>query len=132
MNTFLTLSEKPACRVLLNGGEFSAENTTFTPIGCHNLLETLCPNKAFISASGIDAWQGVTCYNVNELAMKHQALARCATSYLVADSTKFGKVLPARIGELSQFQTLISDRPPAGPLSEILTEQGIALHTLIN
>lgn len=127
INTFLALKEKPACRVLLSGGEFSADNAIFTPLGPHSLLETLCPDKAFISAAGIDVEQGATCFNLNELPMKYQALQRSATRYLVADSTKFGKVLPVRVSSLAQFDALISDSTPPQALTDALQMHEVML-----
>lgn len=113
MNTFLALKEKAACRVILCGGEFHPDNAIFTPLGQPQVMDSLCPDKAFISAAGIDPQQGASCYNLNELPIKHLALQRARIKYLVADSSKFGKVLPARIAELGAFDTLISDSVPA-------------------
>ncbi|MFU9137210.1 DNA-binding transcriptional repressor DeoR [Erwinia tasmaniensis] len=127
MNTFLALKEKPACRVILNGGEFHADNALFTPLGSGSVMDSLCPGKAFISAAGIDDVQGATCYNLNELPMKHQALQRASHKILLADSSKFGKVLPARIGELSAFDTLVSDEAPPASLNQRLTQLGIVM-----
>ncbi|RWR00896.1 transcriptional regulator [[Pantoea] beijingensis] len=127
LNTFLALKEKNACNVILSGGEFHADNAIFTPLGQHHVLETLCPSIAFISAAGIDSNQGVTCFNVNELQMKHYALQRSQHKILVADSSKFGKVLPARIGELSLFQHLISDASPHGELALKLQQMGVEI-----
>ncbi len=113
INTFLALKEKPACNVILSGGEFHADNTLFIPIGAHSILDDLCPTLAFISAAGIDSEQGAscyTCYNLNELAMKHHAMLRSRQRILVADSSKFDKVLPARIAELRRFDLLVSDK----------------------
>lgn len=129
MNTFLALKEKPACQVILNGGEFHADNAVFTPLGQGSVMDSLCPGKAFISAAGIDAVQGATCYNLNELPMKHQAMLRASQKILVADSSKFGKVLSARIGELCEFETLISDEIPSKELASVLKEAGVAVLT---
>lgn len=112
MNTFLSLKEKTACRVILCGGEFHPDNAIFTPLGPQSVMDSLCPDKAFISAAGIDVRQGASCYNLNELPMKHLALQRARSRLLVADSSKFGKVLPARIADLSEFDGLISDAVP--------------------
>ncbi len=112
MNTFLALKEKTACRVILCGGEFHPDNAIFTPLGQPSAMENLCPDKAFISAAGIDIQQGASCYNLNELPMKLLALQRARSRLLVADSSKFGKVLPARIADLSAFEGLISDAAP--------------------
>lgn len=127
MNTFLALKEKPACKVILNGGEFSADNAIFTPLGQGSVMDSLCPDKAFISAAGIDRAQGATCYNLNELSMKHQALARARHRILVADSSKFGNVLPARIGDLTLFTALVSDAAPPDALAQHFTDLNIDL-----
>lgn|GEM_PF-9032 len=128
MNTFLALKEKPACNVILSGGEFHADNALFTPIGTHSILDDLCPTLAFISAAGIDLEQGATCYNINELAMKHHAMLRARKRVLVADSSKYGKVLPARIGELRGFDLLVSDSAPDAALQAWLAQHNIPLH----
>ncbi|MBD8162233.1 DNA-binding transcriptional repressor DeoR [Erwinia persicina] len=112
MNTFLALKEKTACRVILCGGEFHPDNAIFTPLGQLSVMDSLCPDKAFISAAGIDVDQGASCYNLNELPLKQLALQRARTRLLVADSSKFGKVLPARIADLSAFDGLVSDAAP--------------------
>jgi DeoR family deoxyribose operon repressor len=57
--------------------------------------------------------------------MKHQAMQRASHKILVADSSKFGKVLPARIGELSAFETLVSDDAPPKELAQKLKQLGI-------
>ncbi|WP_054688174.1 DNA-binding transcriptional repressor DeoR [Pantoea stewartii] len=125
MNTFLALKEKPACHVILSGGEFHADNALFTPVGGQCILDDLCPDLAFISAAGVSHDQGATCYNLNELPMKHHAMRRARHRILVADSSKYGKVLPARIGALSRFDLLVSDSAPDATLSQWLAQQSI-------
>ncbi len=126
VNTFLALKGKPHCKVILNGGEFHADNAIFTPLGPGSVMDHLCPSKAFISAAGVDIDQGATCFNLNELPMKHQAMQRTSATFLVADSSKFGKVLPARIGELSRFDTLISDEAMPKTFAQQLQQLGVA------
>jgi len=129
MNTFLALKKKSACQVILSGGEFHPDNAIFTPVCHHHVLEALCPSLAFISAAGIDAEQGATCYNLNELRMKHYALQRSRRSILLADSSKFGKVLPARIGELQLFDCLISDSAPPKSLAQKMKQAEVQIIT---
>ncbi|CAO95727.1 DNA-binding transcriptional repressor DeoR [Erwinia tasmaniensis] len=124
MNTFLALKEKPACRVILCGGEFRPDNAIFTPLGQPSVMESLCPDKAFISAAGVDLRQGASCYNLNELPIKHLALQRSRQKFLVADSSKFGQVLSARIAPLSAFDLLISDAPHPDVLPIAVTSPG--------
>ena len=127
INTFLALKEKSACRVILSGGEFHPDNAVFSPHGSLSILDEICPTLAFISAAGLDAQQGATCYNANELPMKLRAMARAQRKVLLADSSKFNKILPARIGELGQFDALISDAAPPEALAQQLRQQLVAL-----
>lgn len=111
MNSFLALQQKKQVRIILSGGEFQPDNGIFMPAGLRSPLEDFCPSIAFISAAGLDEQQGVTCFNDNELTMKHHALQRASRRVLVLDSSKFGKVRPARIAALTAFTTLITDQP---------------------
>lgn len=129
MNTFLALQQKTGCRIILSGGEFHPDNAIFTPAGIHSLLEDFCPTLAFISAAGLDEHQGVTCFNSNELPMKHHALKRSARKVLVLDSSKFGKVRPARVAGIEQFTMLISDRPLPATLTEQLEIHNVSILT---
>lgn len=128
MNTFLALKEKKHCRVILSGGEFHADNAIFTPVAHDRVLDAICPDIAFISAAGIDVTQGATCYNLNELPMKHHALQRARQRVLVADSSKFNLVLPARIGALTLFDRLISDSAPPPALAQALLAADVTLN----
>lgn len=127
INTFLALKEKSACRVILSGGEFHPDNAVFSPHGNLSILDEICPTLAFISAAGIDVQQGVTCYNFNELPMKQRAMARAQRKVLLADSSKFNKILPARVGELAQFDMLVSDSAPPPALAHYLQQQAVTL-----
>ncbi|GLR08582.1 DNA-binding transcriptional repressor DeoR [Mixta theicola] len=127
INTFLALKEKSACRVILSGGEFHPDNAVFSPPGSQSILDEICPGLAFISAAGVDLHQGATCYNFNELPIKLRAMARAQRKVLLADSSKFNKVLPARIGELDRFDALISDSAPPEALAQHLQQQAVTL-----
>lgn len=128
INTFLALREKPRCRVILSGGEFHPDNAVFTPLALESVLDNINPNKAFISAAGLDVLQGATCYNLNELPVKQRALQRAQQKIVVGDSSKYGKVLPARIGDFSLFDILVSDSVPPPELQRELERAGVSLH----
>ncbi|MCL2899909.1 DNA-binding transcriptional repressor DeoR [Brenneria tiliae] len=127
LNTFLALQEKAACKVILCGGQFHPDNAIFTPLGQCNELDNICPNKAFISAAGIDLDAGATCFNFAELSMKHRALAMSQRAILVSDDSKFGQIKPARIGPLTLFDTLITNREPTADYIRYCNSNGIVL-----
>ena len=110
LNTFLALQEKPACRVILCGGEFHASNAIFKPLNNQDTLSNVCPDIAFYSAAGVNVKQGATCFNLEELPVKQWALNAAQQHVLVVDHSKFGKVRPARMGEPLTPSSVIAAR----------------------
>ncbi len=123
LNTFLALQEKPQCRAVLCGGEFHASNAIFMPLSLEDTLSHLSPDIAFYSAAGIDCEQGATCYNLEELPVKHWAMRHARYHVLVVDHSKFGKVRPARMGALAKFDVIASDICPDDELVALAKAQ---------
>lgn len=109
------------------GGEFHHDNAIFTPLTRQSELGPICTNKAFISAAGVDLKRGATCFNFAELDTKHRAMALLQRTILVADSSKFGRIQPAAIGALTQFDTLVTDYAPQGTYQDFALDNGIML-----
>ncbi len=107
LNTFLALQEKPLCRAILK------------PLNFNETLNNLRPDIAFYSAAGVHAEQGATCFNLEELPVKHWAMSSAQYHVLVVEHSKFGKVRSACMGALSRFDVLVSDcRPDEALVSE--------------
>lgn len=127
LNTFLALQDKPNCRVILSGGEFHASNAIFKPINFQECLGNICPDIAFLSAAGVHLRHGATCFNLDELPVKHWALSMAQQSILVVDDTKFGKVRAACMGPLTAFDTIISNQPPAAEFVDYAAAESLTL-----
>lgn len=127
LNTFLALREKPRCNAILCGGRYHPGNATFTPLTPDSLLDDICPTKSFFSAAGLCLQSGATCFHFDELALKQRALAMAQHAILVIDHGKFDCVRPARIGPLTAFATLITDRRPAQKFVDYCRQQAITL-----
>lgn len=110
INTFMVLQEKPNCELILCGGNYSRHNSFLTPIQLSNELNAICTNKSFISAAGVDAKQGVTCFNFEEAKTKQKAMAKSKQSILVFDHSKVNKIQQAYVADIGQFDLLISDQ----------------------
>lgn len=127
LNTFLALQEKPQCRIILCGGEYHASNAVFRPLNFHETLRNICPELAFFSAAGVHPRHGVTCFNLDELPVKHWALQRAQQHVLVVDSSKFGKVRPACMGPVNAFSLIVTEKKPADAFIEFTKRQGVDL-----
>ena len=127
LNTFLALQKKPLCRVILSGGEFHSSNAIFKPINFQECLNNLCPDIAFLSAAGVHARQGVTCFNLDELPVKQWALAMAQQRILVVDDSKFNQVRAACMGPLTAFDTIITNKKPAEAFIDYASAGDISL-----
>ncbi len=127
LNTFLALKEKPHCRAFLCGGEFHASNAIFKPIDFQQTLNNFCPDIAFYSAAGVHVSKGATCFNLEELPVKHWAMSMAQKHVLVVDHSKFGKVRPARMGDLKRFDIVVSDCCPEDEYVKYAQTQRIKL-----
>lgn len=103
----LFASSDRADLVILGGYVHSRTGVTLGPYANH-MLESLNVQKAVLSIAGADA-RGY--YNSNLLLVEtERAMMRCADqTIVVADSSKFGKSSLAKIGELKDVQTVVSD-----------------------
>ncbi|WP_045046439.1 DNA-binding transcriptional repressor DeoR [Rouxiella chamberiensis] len=128
LNTFLALQDKPHCEVIMCGGMYRPSNNIFIPFGqSSNELLNALPDKAFISAAGISLQYGVSCFNFDELLMKHQAMQRSRQKILVADYSKFEQARPAAIGPINDFTHLVTDSAPPQAYQDHCQANGITL-----
>ncbi|WP_449102555.1 DNA-binding transcriptional repressor DeoR [Pseudomonas extremaustralis] len=109
LNVLLKLQQKPRCTVILCGGMLDRRNLVFESRAEAGIIDGIRVAWAFISAAGVSATHGVTCYNLNEVDVKRRVMARAQTCVLVADHTKFEQVRAAHFAELTDFQRVISD-----------------------
>lgn len=127
LNTFLALQEKPHCRVILCGGEFKQNNASFIPLSHYNILNHICPDKAFISAAGISLDHGITCFNLEETLIKNQVINASQQNILIIDNTKFDKVRPAKFGKLTKINTVVTNEAPSNKYIQYFSQNNIQL-----
>ncbi len=109
LNTADVLKRKPALRLIVLGGTYMASSDSFSGEEALNALEQLSFDKAFISAGGVDAAAGVSCWNLHEKAIKRKAMQRAARSYLVVDSSKLGTRRHIRFAETADFAAILTE-----------------------
>ena len=82
---------------------------------------------AVIGASAIDADGALLDYDFREVKVAQAIIANARHVILVADSTKFERTAPVRIGHLSQVHTFITDDCRLASLRRIAAENDVRL-----
>ncbi|MBX8826589.1 DeoR/GlpR family DNA-binding transcription regulator [Ochrobactrum sp. SFR4] len=108
LNVAEILSAREDVRLIVLGGLFHRSAASFSGEEGIETLKKIIINKAFISAGGVHDEHGVTCSHFHEIPVKQMAIARAMDSYLVVDSSKFGKVRSAPFAQITQFRRIFS------------------------
>lgn len=113
LNVANAVSHLPGVRLVMLGGLFHAATQSFTATDMPETIRRLGINKAFISAGGVHASRGISCFHFHEVAAKQAALESAMQRFLIVDARKFEMVRPAFIAPLSDFDVVISNSHPA-------------------
>lgn len=79
-------------RVFLTGGELKGSTEAVIGTEAVGALERYHFVKGFFGANGITLKSGFTTPDVHEASVKKAAMLQCQKSYILADSSKFGRV----------------------------------------
>jgi len=82
---------------------------------------------AIISASAIERDGVLLDYDIREVKVIQAAMSSARNVIFAADSTKFDRSAPVRIGELRQVGTFITDYCPNDEIRAIAEENGVSL-----
>ena len=109
VHTIAELAHYPQIETILLGGMLKhQEGCTVGPM-VTQALSVLAVDKVFLSASGLDARQGVTDLDMREVEVKQAMMHSAREVILVADSSKWGKVKLVRIAFFHQIQRIVTD-----------------------
>jgi DeoR family deoxyribose operon repressor len=109
LNVADVVCRRPDTQVILLGGRYYPASATFFDEETVRQLGRIAIAKAFISASAVDFARGVSCSHFHEVPVKKAAIASARHSYLVVDSSKFGRHQPTVFAGLDAFDLVITD-----------------------
>lgn len=130
INIVTLLEEFPELTVIVTGGRVRATQHSLVNPYASLVLEKLYADVAFIGASGVDPQYGVTNVNIPEAEMKIGFINAARRRILVADSSKIGNVARAKVGKLSDFHLLITDRQADPEQVRLIQDAGLSVETV--
>jgi DeoR family glycerol-3-phosphate regulon repressor len=82
---------------------------------------------AVIGTSAIDEDGSLLDYDYREVKVAKAILSCARHTILVADSMKYARTAPVRIGHLSEMDYFVTDRPPPPALAAICREHKVEI-----
>jgi DeoR family transcriptional regulator, aga operon transcriptional repressor len=124
LNIANELIVRPHVKMVLTGGV--ARPQSYEMIGplAHRILADLSLDIAFIGVDGLDE-TGATAHHEGEANINALIVSRASKVVVVADSSKLGLRAFARICELGQVDTLVTDAQAGDEHIGVFTEAGV-------
>ncbi len=109
LNIALLLGAEPGIEVVMTGGEFKPPTLSLTGQKAADFFKGINVQKLFLATAGLSLKAGLTYPSISDIVVKKAMIDAADTTYLVADSTKFGKSAFASLGALSLIDYIITD-----------------------
>ncbi|MEV5505583.1 DeoR/GlpR family DNA-binding transcription regulator [Streptomyces orinoci] len=111
-------------RLLLPGGQIRPGELSFYGEMAVRTFEDLRFDTFILGCCGVDAANGATAYNLDDVHVKRAAVRAAQRVILVATAEKLGRVALGRICSVEQLSLVVTDAPRGTPAVEELRAAG--------
>ena len=123
----LLMNDRDNVKVLLLGGEMYKNSLSvrgsYTEAG---LVNVSC-SKLFIGCDGINLETGVTCATIEEARLTTAMMKASSKTVILADSSKFGRRGFGKIGNIEDFDIIITDSGIPDNMREKIEDLGVQI-----
>ena len=127
INVANRLRVEPQIEVVIAGGVVRGSDGGIVGEAAVDFIRQFKVDYAVIGTSAIDNDGSLLDFDFREVKVAQAIVANARHVILVADSTKFERTAPVRIGHLSQVNTFITDRCPSDTIREMLEASEVRL-----
>jgi DeoR/GlpR family transcriptional regulator of sugar metabolism len=122
-----TLIRNKDIRLIMAGGILRQDEESLVGEFAQQAFKRLFVDKLFLGVGGLDARSGLTEYNWEDAQVKQAMIASAKKVIVALDASKFGRVAFAKVGDLKDIHTVVTNREPPSELSERLAEAGVSV-----
>lgn len=129
LNIANILAASPNCEVVVAGGVLRRTDGGLTGDMTVKTIERFKVDIAVIGCSALDTDGDILDFDVQEVSVSQTILRQSRHTMLVADTSKFDRQAPVRIGSLAQIDTVFTDATLPEPLPSKLDDWSTRLVT---
>lgn len=107
--TAAELAGRDGVDVHLTGGQVRRADLACTGAAAERFFAEFFADRAFLAADGVHPKAGVTGGRLDEIAVRRAILRQARECYVLADSSKLGRVAVGRVCALSEITAVITD-----------------------
>ena len=121
------LSDMPDYKIIIPGGILNTDELSITGDFIERSLDNFRMNKMLISMSGISLRDGLTDFGFGECQVKKKMISISRELYVVADSTKFGKVSLIKVCDFQDINMIITDSKLSETIKQAFVKEGVEI-----
>ncbi len=126
LNIALVLSDLSLVDVVITGGKIDKTTKSCSGEDTKNYYDSINPNLVFVACNAwIDDSPGVSTPSYEKVIIKKALLKRHAKKVLVADSSKYGATSLYKVGDMEDFDEVITDKDLRDDVYDSLQKRGI-------
>lgn len=130
LNIATELAVRPRVKVIVTGGVTRPQSYELVGPLADRTMSGLHLEVAVVGVDGIDADAGLTTHDEVEAHTNASMVDRAARVIVVADGSKVGRVLLARICAIDKVTELVTDSSADARALELLRAQGVLVHVV--
>lgn len=119
------LSLEIDARLIITGGIVRPRELSMIGHIPERVYQDLHVDKAFIGIGGVSLMDGFTEYNIEDTQIKKMLIKSAREKIVVADGAKFGVTTFASVAQLTEIDTIVTDRTAPMDMIEQIRKQGV-------
>jgi DeoR family transcriptional regulator of aga operon len=130
VNMAMELSKRKDIQVYVTGGHLRGDWFSLVGPGAVENMRRVFVNTLFIGVNGIDAQNGLTCFNPDEAEINRTMVQQAKRKIVVTDHSKFGVVANWQICALAEVDIIITDTGATDEMLRPFRQHGIDIRTV--
>lgn len=112
--------------VIITSGVVRPLDGGVTGVATVDFINQFKVDYAVLSASGVEQDGSLLDFDYKEVSVMQAMMGNARLRYLAVDHSKFGRNALVRMGDITDFNTVFTDRPPSEDMRKILADAGVA------
>lgn len=125
LNVINILRHSPGIEIIVAGGVVRAADGGIVGEAAVDFIRQFKVDYAVIGASAIDADGALLDYDYREVRVAQAIIKNARHTVLVADSMKYSRTAPVRIGHLAQIDSFVTDGAPPRNLVQLCRDNDV-------
>jgi DeoR family glycerol-3-phosphate regulon repressor len=126
----LILTPSPRIEVILAGGQVRKPDGGIIGESVVDFISQFRVDRAVIGVSAIDDDGALLDFDYREVMAARAIIKNARHTILVADSMKFTRTAPVRIGHISQVEVMVTDRPLPESVAGVCRQHGVGVEVV--